>query len=101
MKPEPELNPPEYDPNLLLDALQQRFKLKNDAALADFLQINRAVISRLRRRKSQITAALMVCLHEATNMSLSELRSMMGDTRPYCLLSSKTPFLSGILNSGD
>jgi len=86
MKDEPSLNPVEFDPNLLLDGLRQKYRLKNDAALSRYLQVTPSVISRLRCRKSQITCAVLICIHESTGLSIRELRAMMGDNRPFCLL---------------
>jgi len=89
MKHELELNPPEYDPNLLIDSIISTFRLKNDAALAHLLGMNRAVVSRLRNRRTQLTPGVMICLHEATGLSIRELRALMDDKRPYCLLRKK------------
>jgi plasmid maintenance system antidote protein VapI len=91
MKHEPHPNPVEYDPNLLLDGLLQKLGLKNDAALAGFLSVNRAVISRLRRRRAQVTSGVFIRMHDVTGLSIRELRSMMGDNRRYCLVTQMEP----------
>jgi plasmid maintenance system antidote protein VapI len=86
MNSEPSLNPVEFDPNLLLDALMLKYRLKNDAALTRFLEITPSVVSRLRKRKTQLTPGLFIRIHEFTGLSVKELRELMGDHRAYCLL---------------
>ena len=94
MKPTIILNPREYDPNLLLDALQQTFHLKNDAALSRFLRVHTSVISKLRCRRLQISSRMIISFHDATGMSIRQLRALMGDHRPFCLLSEKNPYVN-------
>jgi len=86
MKHKPELTLAKYDPNLLLDSLIRKFKLKNDADLARLTDLHVSVISKLRHRRAHITPGVMICLHESTGMSLRELRALMGDNRHYYLL---------------
>jgi plasmid maintenance system antidote protein VapI len=87
MKHEPTLNPPEYDPNLLLDALLKHFSLENDTELSNLLCVSGSIISKLRHRKTQITPALFVCIHEVTGISIKSLRAYMGDFRMHSLIS--------------
>ena len=91
MKHEPALDQleSEYDPNLLLDALLQQFNLANDTELSRFLSINSSIISKLRHRKTQITPALFVCIHEATGIKIKNLRALMGDFRQNLLIKRK------------
>lgn len=70
-----------YTPDKLLDVVIARLGLKNDAALCQALQMSPVSISNLRNRRIPAGAALLVRLHEATNMSVKELRQLMGDTR--------------------
>ena len=70
-----------YDPNRLLDFLIERLKLKNDAALARALSIMPPMISKVRSRRAAISPALLVVMHEASGISLEELREQMGDKR--------------------
>jgi len=72
----------QYDPNRLLDFLIERLKLKNDAALARTLAIMPPMISKVRSRRAAISPALLVVMHEASGISLEELREQMGDRRP-------------------
>jgi hypothetical protein len=70
-----------YDPNRLLDFLIEHMKLKNDAALARALAIMPPMISKVRSRRAAISPALLVVMHEASGISLEELREQMGDKR--------------------
>jgi len=78
-----------FDPNPLLDTLLQKFKLRNDAELSHFLKVSASAISRLRSRQSPLTPGLLIRMHDATDMSIRELRALMGDCRPYFLVSLK------------
>lgn len=75
--------PPErsYDPNRLLDALIELLKLKNDAALCRVLEVSRPVISKIRHGRVPIGAALLIRMHEVSDLSISDLRYLMGDRR--------------------
>ena len=71
----------QYDPNRLLDFLIEQLKLKNDAALARTLSIMPPMISKVRSRRAAVSPALLVVMHEASGISLEELREQMGDRR--------------------
>ena len=70
-----------YDPNRLLDTLLIHQNLKTDAELARILEINPSVISKIRNAKARISASLLLDIHEITNISIRELRNLMGDTK--------------------
>ena len=72
-----------YEPKTLFDELMKRFNLKNDAALARFLQVSPPVISKIRHRRLPIGAMLLIRMHEASGMSIRELRSLMGDNSQF------------------
>jgi hypothetical protein len=78
---------PSYDPNRLLDALIEKMKLKNDAALSRLLEVAPPVISKIRHRRLPVGASLLIRMHEATDMSIRELRDLMGDRRTKYRLS--------------
>jgi hypothetical protein len=81
MENNPLLERPEYDPNNLLDALIQRMALKNDAALSRALEVAPPVISKIRHRRLPIGASLLIRMHEVSDISIRELRNLMGDRR--------------------
>ena len=70
-----------YDPNRLLDALIERLRLKNDAALARALEVAPPVISKIRHRRLPVGAALLIRMHEVSDLTISDLRYLMGDRR--------------------
>ncbi len=76
-----------YDPNRLLDALIQKLNLKNDAALSRALEVAPPVISKIRHRTLPVGASLLIRMHEVTQMSIRDLRDLMGDRRTKYRLS--------------
>ncbi|HEY8099219.1 MAG TPA: hypothetical protein VIF82_00550 [Burkholderiaceae bacterium] len=71
----------DYDPNKLLDTLVDLLKLKNDAALSRTLEVAPPVISKIRHRKLPIGASMLIRMHEVSDLSIKELRDLMGDRR--------------------
>lgn len=72
-----------YDPNNLLDALIDRMNLKNDAALCRALEIAPPVISKIRHKKLPVGAQMLITINEVSEISIKELRELMGDRREY------------------
>ena len=70
-----------YDPNNLLDSLIEKLHLKNDAALSRALEVAPPVISKIRHRRLPVGASLLIRMHEVTDLSIRELRELMGDRR--------------------
>ena len=64
--------------DIFLDEVEQRMGLKNDAALAKRTLISTATISRIRAHKSAISASFLLRIHEASKISIPELRRIMG-----------------------
>lgn len=73
--------PANYDPNQLLDALLARLNLKNDAALSRALDVARPVLASIRQRSLGIGAWLLVRMAEISDLSIADLRRLMGDQR--------------------
>ena len=78
-----------YDPNHLLDALIEKLHLKNDAALSRALEVAPPVISKIRHRRLPVGASLLIRMHEVSELSIRELRELMGDRREKFLISDK------------
>ncbi|MGV3742663.1 MAG: hypothetical protein ACO1NO_10175 [Burkholderiaceae bacterium] len=70
-----------YDPNSLLDTLISKLRLKNDAALCRALEVAPPVISKIRHKKLPIGASMLIRMHEVSDLSIRELRDLMGDRR--------------------
>ena len=78
-----------YDPNNLLDSLIEKLHLKNDAALSRALEVAPPVISKIRHRRLHVGASLLIRMHEVSNLSIRELRVLMGDRREKLRISDK------------
>lgn len=72
------LDHPDYDPNRLLDAVQAHLRLKNDAALSRMLGVAPPLLSKVRHRRLPVAPALMIQIHDATRLSIDEIRGLMG-----------------------
>lgn len=70
-----------YDPNHLLDCLIAKLDLKNDAALSRALEVAAPVISKIRHRRLPVGASMLIRMHETSEMSIADLRELMGDRR--------------------
>jgi hypothetical protein len=70
-----------FDPNNLLDSLIENLQLKNDAALCRALEVWPPVLSKIRYRRSPISAAMLIRMHEVSDLTIAELRALMGDRR--------------------
>ena len=78
-----------YDPNNLLDTLIDKLHLKNDAALSRALELAPPVISKIRHRRLPVGASLLIRMHEVSDLSIRELRTLMGDRREKFRISDK------------
>ncbi|MNK05210.1 hypothetical protein D3C87_230860 [compost metagenome] len=78
-----------YDPNHLLDSLIERLHLKNDAALSRALEVAPPVISKIRHRRLPVGASLLIRMHEVSDLSIRDLRILMGDRRDKFRISDK------------
>jgi len=88
-KEEENLENREYNPNHLLDTLIQRLGIKNDAALSRALEVAPPVISKIRHNRLPVGASLLIRMHEVSEMSIRELRQLMGDRRAKFRISDK------------
>lgn len=82
-------DPRRYDPDQLLESLIGKLNLKNDAALSRALEVSPPVISKIRHRRLPVTASLLIRMHEVSNLSIKDLRSLMGDRRHKFRISEK------------
>ena len=71
---------PTYDPNKVLDAIIEKLNLKNDAALSRALEVAPPVISKIRHRTLPIGATILLRMHEVSEFSIRELKTLMGVT---------------------
>ena len=78
-----------YNPDNLLASIIGKLNLKNDAALSRALEVAPPVISKIRHRRLPVGASLLIRMHEVTDLSIQELRSLMGDRRNKFRISDK------------
>ena len=78
-----------YDPDNLLASIIGKLNLKNDAALSRALEVAPPVISKIRHRRLPVGASLLIRMHEVTDLSIQELRALMGDRRNKFRISDK------------
>ncbi|MGH8808992.1 MAG: hypothetical protein ACREX0_14055 [Noviherbaspirillum sp.] len=71
----------DYNPNRLLDTLLQTLQLRDDSALSRKLRVATNVIQNIRHGKIPVAASMLIWMHEATGISIDELRRLMGDRR--------------------
>ena len=72
-----------YQPEQLLDALRKCLKLKSDAALSLRLNVAPPVISKIRGHRMPVGPTLLLRMHEESEISIKDLRALMGDHRPH------------------
>src|SRR3954468_7551379 len=78
-----------YNPDNLLDSLIERLNLKNDAALSRALEVAPPVISKIRHRRLPVGASMLIRMHEVSDLSIKDLRVLMGDRRDKFRISDK------------
>ena len=78
-----------YDPSHLLESLIKKLNLKNDAALSRALEVAPPVISKIRHGKLSVGASILIRMQEVSDLSIKELRELMGDRRGKFRMSDK------------
>lgn len=68
-------------PATMLDQVISTMNLANDAALARALEVRPPIISKIRNNKAPVTSGMLIVLHEASGMSIRDLRFLGGDLR--------------------
>ena len=66
---------------MLLDEMIAKYKFKNDAALAKFLEWNPPVISKYRHGKSALTPAAILHIHDKTGWAIAEIRRLIASKK--------------------
>lgn len=61
----------------LLDILKDDFDLRNDRELAQFLEIQPSMISKIRNGKMGITPNMLLIIHDATDWSIQKIRGYL------------------------
>jgi hypothetical protein len=69
----------DYQPNHWLDRVMLALDVKSDAALARAMRVPPSTISKVRHRRMPINSSLLLNAHELTEISIRDLRAIMGD----------------------
>jgi len=72
------LNLTGYDPDILLDNLTEKLKVKSDAALARALGVGAPMICRVRNRQVPFPASLIIVIHDVTGYPVDQIRQLAG-----------------------
>lgn len=72
-----------YQPHRLLNAITRLRGLRNDTELANFLEVGRALICKVRRGSLPISGALLLRIHDATAIEIWLLKELSGDRRQW------------------
>lgn len=91
MKKQELLEDSSYDPNKLLDHLLHILNLKNDAALSRLLEVAPPVISKVRHRVLPVGPALLIRMHEVSDLNIRDLKDLMGDRRQKQRITNTLP----------
>ena len=71
----------DYEPHALLDALLDARDLKNDAALARFLQFKPGLISKVRHRRLKVSDEFRMRVMRTTGWSLEKIDKLAPPTK--------------------
>ncbi|MFS2004627.1 hypothetical protein ACEN9F_13475 [Duganella sp. CT11-25] len=69
-------------PNYLIDMLLEKYKLKNDAALARALKVAPPVISKVRHLRLPVGPFLILRIHEVFGTPVADIRAWGGLVDP-------------------
>ena len=61
----------------LLDTLKEKYDLKNDAEISRRLDVAPPVISKIRHGKANISAEIILRIHENLGMPVADIRALM------------------------
>ena len=78
-----------YDPARMLDALALHTRASSDASLAKALKISKHLIGWIRQGRYPLSATLILQIHEATGLSIGEIRNLVGDRRRVMRISAR------------
>lgn len=72
------LQDPNYTPVKLLNEAAWYLNCPHDSALARILEVNRALLSRIRHRQTPISAHILIQIADRTEWSVKHLRALAG-----------------------
>ena len=79
----------DYNPGLLLNLLLERMQLSEDGELAQRLRMDKRLLHKIRERRLQISGSMLMQMQEATGITITELRHLLGDRRSSSRMARK------------
>jgi transcriptional regulator with XRE-family HTH domain len=76
------LDDPNYVPHQLLNRLKQQLGFKRDKQLAYVLGLQPNALSHIRRKRSPLSAALIIGIMDLSGLGLDEVRTLIGIPKP-------------------
>jgi len=70
-----------YDPNKLLNFVGKNLQVHGDVALAEKLDVSLQVLRNIRKSKVPVAGWLLLRMQEETQISVEQLRDLLGDRR--------------------
>ena len=67
-------------PHMLLDMIREKHALKSDAKLAEFLEVEKAILSYVRNGKMQLTPLLIIKFYDHTNLTIEQIRELWANS---------------------
>ena len=61
----------------LLDTLKEKYDLKNDAEISRRLEVKAPVISKIRNGKTNVSAEIILKVHENLGMPVADIRALL------------------------
>lgn len=72
------LNSESYQPEIMRDHAKEVMGVLSDSKFCERLHIAKPTLSKIRNKKQPVSAALLLAIHDATGLSISDLRGLMG-----------------------
>lgn len=72
-----DINDPGYNAGRLLDTVMEKLGAEDDADLSRKLEVGPPVVSKIRNAKVALSAAMMIRIHDAADMSIATIRSFL------------------------
>lgn len=67
-------------PHMLLDMIREKHALKSDAKLAEFLEIEKAILSYIRNGKMQLTPRITIQIYDKTELTIEQIRELWANS---------------------
>lgn len=66
----------------VLDKVRAMHRLRNDRELAEFLDMQQSVVCRIRSGQMEMSAAVILAVHEIAGIPIADIKAMLKALRP-------------------